>query len=107
MAIAFAVTIGSRWAGRSTPVPSRIVDVRAAAAARTTSGIDGPPVLLGQLGVAGGRRRDAADGDVRVLRQVQRIEAPGLGLDRQVVRRHRPIGREHRHPVAHGHQSDT
>ena len=58
-------------------------------------------VLVGELGVARGRGRATADRDVRVLGQVERVESPRLGLDGELDRVHRPVGGEHRDPVAH------
>ena len=58
-------------------------------------------VLLGQLGLAGGRRCAPAGGDVGVLREVEAVEAPGLGLAGDIGRCDRPIGQEQRHPEAH------
>ena len=75
--------------------------VTAAAAARATSGSRRALVLLGQLGVAGRRRRAPADRDVGVLGEVERVEAPVLGLPGQLDDVHRLVGGEHGDPVAH------
>ena len=64
-------------------------------------GIDRPAVFLGKLGVARWRRRAPRHRDVRVLGQVQRVDATRLGLDRELPHGHRAIGCEHRDAVAH------
>jgi hypothetical protein len=60
VAIALAVTIGSRWAGRATPVPSLIRSVTAAAAASATNGSGVRAYSSGRVSapVGGGVRRD-------------------------------------------------
>ena len=63
--------------------------------------VEAAPVLLGELGVAGGRRRPPADRDVGVLGEPQRLQPPGLRLPRQLDDVDADVGREHRDPVPH------
>jgi hypothetical protein len=65
-------------------------------------GIQRALVALGQLGLAGRWRRDAADRDVGVLGQVQRVEAPVLDLTGQRRDVDRLVRREDGDSVAHG-----
>ncbi len=58
-------------------------------------------VFLGEHRVAGGRRGAAAHRDVRVLGDVQRMEAARFGLARDLDRAHRAIGREDRDAELH------
>jgi hypothetical protein len=57
------------------------------------AGIQAAQVLLGEHLLSRGRRRAPAGGDVRVLRDVERVEAPGLDLLRQLDWVHAEIGR--------------
>ena len=102
MATALAVTIGSRWAGSITPVPSRMRVVCARGCGQDDQRVEGARVLPGQLVVAGGRRGAADDRDVGVLGQVDRVEAAGLGLDGELDGIHRLVGREDGDPEPHG-----
>ena len=61
VATALAVTIGSRWAGSRMPVPRMQALGDRGGGGEGHERVDGALVLLGQLGVAGGRRRAAAD----------------------------------------------
>jgi hypothetical protein len=63
--------------------------------------VEAAPVLLGELRVAGGRRRPPAGGDVGVLGQPERLEAALLGGDRQLDHIDRRVGREHGDAEAH------
>jgi hypothetical protein len=64
-------------------------------------------VLLGELGVSGGRRRAAAHRDVGVLRHVERREAARLGLARELDGAHRQVGRVDRDAEAHAVEEST
>ena len=64
--------------------------------------VEGALVLLAQLVVAGRRRRAPGDRDVGVLGEVERREAALLRGARERDGIHRLVGREHRHPEAHG-----
>ncbi len=101
VATALAVTIGSRWAGRAMPVPRRDALGHRGGGGQGHERVEGALVLLGQLGLAGGRGRAAADGDVGVLGQVERVEASGLDLAGQGDDVHRLVGGEDGDPVAH------
>ena len=81
--------------GQAMPVPSRMRSVTAPAAASATNGSSVRLYSSAQLGVAGRRRRAPLDRDVRVLGEVQRVEAALLGLAGQLDDVHRPVGREH------------
>ncbi|MEZ5321010.1 MAG: hypothetical protein R2698_02810 [Microthrixaceae bacterium] len=64
-------------------------------------GVHGAAVLLRELVLARGGWGDPGLGDVGVLGQVERLEAAGLRLHRQLVGPHRPIGGEHRDAETH------
>jgi hypothetical protein len=63
--------------------------------------VGAPVVLLGQLRLAGRRRRAPARRDVRVLGDVQGVEAAGLGLARQLRHVHGEIGGVNRDAELH------
>ena len=59
-------------------------------------------VLLAQLRVAGRRRRPPARRDVRVLRDVERVQPTLLDRARELGRTHRLVGHEHGDAEMHG-----
>ena len=73
MATSLAVTIGSRWITRQTPVPTFSRSVAAAAAAQPHERVERVAVLARQLAAAG-VGRVAAHRDVRVLGEEERLE---------------------------------
>ncbi len=100
VATSFAVVIGSRSTIRQMPVPSSSFSVDGRRGGERCEGVVDPAVLVGQL-AARRVRRLAADRDVGVLGEEERLEVELLGSAGELDRLRRGLRREDRQSELH------